>query len=630
MNNNPETDLDLDKLFLPAWAQEPATANRYAKYEGRGADDRPERRGEGFGRRPGGGPRDARRDRPPRRDGGPRAGQDRGHPPRRDDRGQPGPARPGPYRDERRERPPAPPLPLPEITVEFRPDDKGVDSLARQIRMTGRAYPLFDIAQLILQRPERHFLTFRVKKNADGQPMQPLFLCALDDTLWLSEDEAVAHVLDRHFTTFYQAERTATEPPKGKYTFVAQCALSGVILGPPNYHDYQNQVRKLHAERFSRMPFEVFKSRIRIVRDEAVVKKWIDDQSWKTEYVCLNVPEALRLASREAVEKHFREVHRATIIKPVDAHTLDGKAARALRSPGLARLVRGGWEQQRRFPLPVATTLSQQFAARGLQFFKVNRFVTHVSVARPHFLDLSLTPVSEGIRHIVEFINAHPKCTRRKLVEGLAPSPTMTAPTPPVPAPAEMDRASAAPDTTAPAAEAAAPPAEPTAPAPAAVSPGTASVESTEPTPEQTAVIADLHWLIHQGHVLEFANGILETAKKPLPKPPKPEAKPAAAQPAGEAASTAEPKAEGEPLVTAEEAALAGQAADAGGDQSVGPAEAAPPPEPGGPVPVETMPPDVALGASTEPPVAPPAPGTELAAAPGESGPPAVPPPAQS
>jgi len=116
--------------------------------------------------------------------------------------------------------------------------------------MTGRAYPLFDIAQMILQKPERHEVTFTVKKNAEGQVVQPLFLCALDDTLWLSENEAVDHVLRKHFATFYLAERTATEPPKGKYTFVAQCGISGVILGPPNYHDYQNQLRKLHSDRF--------------------------------------------------------------------------------------------------------------------------------------------------------------------------------------------------------------------------------------------------------------------------------------------------------------------------------------------------------------------------------------------
>jgi hypothetical protein len=399
-----------------------------------------------------------------------------------------------------------------EVDVSLRPEDKGVESLARQIKMTGRAYPLFDIAQMILQKPERHTVIFSIKKNAEGQPIQPLIVCALDDTLWLSEDEAIGHALKKHFTTFYQADRTATEPPKGKYTFVAQCGISGVILGPPNHHDYQNQLRKLHAERFSRMPFEEFKSRVRIVRDEEVVKKWVDDQSWKTEYICLNMPEPLRLGTMEAVEKHFRETHKENIVKPVESFTLNGAAARSLRSAELARLVRSVWEDQRRFPLQIATVLSQQFAAHGLQFFKVNKTLTHVCVARPHYLDMTATPVSEGVKQIVEYINANPKCTRRHLIEALAPSPV--APPPQV---AEGETA---------------PPPPP---------------ESNQPTAEQTAVIADLHWLIHQGHVIEFASGILETAKKPLPKPePKKPAPPAAAAVPAEAAAPAAAAAVGE------------------------------------------------------------------------------------
>ncbi|MGO8743169.1 MAG: hypothetical protein ACLQUR_12330, partial [Limisphaerales bacterium] len=216
----------------------------------------------------------------------------------------------------------------------------------------------------------------------------------------------------------------------------------------------------------------------------------IEEQSTKTEYVCLNVTEAPRLGSREAVEKHFREVHLANIVKPVEQHMLSGSAGRQLRSPGLQRLLRHAWEDQKRFPLQIATVLSQQFAAHGLQFFKVNRTVTHVSVARPRYLDMDATPVSEGVKRIVDFINAGSRCTRRKLVAALAP----------VPAPA-----------------ASAPAPSPGPPAPDAPAP--------EPTPEQTAIASDLHWLIHEGHVIEFANGVLETAKKPLPRPPKPEKK---------------------------------------------------------------------------------------------------------
>ena len=532
MSTLPENELDLDKLFLPAWAQGAAANKQYANYEAR--EERPDRRG---GDRPGqgGGRPQPRRDqnRPagggrPGGSGGP--GGDGGRPgfggpsaggPRREgDRNRSGGGQGGrpprfDQRDQRSERPrqEAPAQP-PELNTSFTPEEKGVESLARQIKMSGRAYPLFDIARLILEKPERHAITFSVKKKADGQVAQALFLCALDETLWLSENDAVAHVLRKHFGTFYLADRTATEPPKGTYTFVAQCGLSGAILGPPNHHDYQNQLHKLHTARFSRMPFDVFKSNVKIVRDEEVVKKWVEEQSWKTEFVCLNVPEALRLPNRDEVEKHFRAVHKETIIKSVESHTLNGKVASEAKSQEMIRFTRYIWEDQRRFPLQIATTLSQQFARQGLQFFKVNKTVTHVSVARPSFLDLATTPVSETITRIVEFINATPKCTRRKLFEALAPTP-------------------------APAAKTAAPAATETAPTATEATPTPVAPPAPEPSAEQTAVNADLHWLIHQGHVIEFANGVLETAKKPLPKPVK-QAKQQAGKPAEAAPVTEE------------------------------------------------------------------------------------------
>lgn len=519
MSTSPEADFDLEKLFLPNWAKESPQLNRYAKFEGE-----PERRGD----------RGDRRDRPPRRrEGGPGrgpapsggfGGPQRGGRPQGAPRGQGGPMRRG--RDSRdggqdrrqdlRRPAPVPQVPLPDVQVAFTPEELGVDMLTKQIRITGRAYPLFEIANLILQKPERHTVTLSVKKKPDGSPVQPLFVCALDETPWLSEDDAIDYVLTKHFNTFYQPERTKIDPPKGVYTFVAQCGMSGVILGPPNYHDYQNQLRKLHAEKFSRMPFEAFKSRVKIVKDEEVVKKWVDDQSWKTEYNCLNLPEPLKLNSMEEVQKHFREVHLANIIKPVEAHRMNGPASRNVRDRELMRLIRLRWEDQKRFPLQLATVLSQQFAARGLSFFKVNKTVTHVAVARPHYLDLESTPVSEGVRRIVEFINSTPKCTHRRLLETLAPAP-VPAPTPAAPAP-EGDATASSPNQDATAQS---------APAPA------------EPSPELAAVMTDLHWLIHQGHVIEFANGVLETAKKPLPRPPKPakaEAPAAAATPAEAAA----------------------------------------------------------------------------------------------
>src|SRR5437660_2012401 len=74
--STPDNEFDLEKLFLPAWAQEPSSAKQYAKYEGR--EERPDRRD------------DRRGPRPPRREGPPGARRE-GNRPRDERRGPPGP-----------------------------------------------------------------------------------------------------------------------------------------------------------------------------------------------------------------------------------------------------------------------------------------------------------------------------------------------------------------------------------------------------------------------------------------------------------------------------------------------------------------------------------------------------------
>jgi hypothetical protein len=448
------------------------------------------------------------------------------------------------------------------VLVTIIPEEAGVESLAHQIKLTGRAYPLFDIAALILQRRERYHIEVTTKRDPEGKVAQPLYLCSLDNSVWFTEEEVAAHVLSKHLDTPYQTEKVPTDPPKGTYTLVAQCPTSGVILGPPNLHDYNQKLRKLHAERFSRMPFEAYKARIKMVTDEAVVKQWVEEQSFKNEYTALNVPEPVKFDNREEVEKHFRETHLPGLARSVHKHTFPGAGDWPALPGALKLLINRTIEEQRRFPLKVAMVLSQQFARHGLQFFKVKKTITHVCVARPHFLDLENTVVSDGVRSIVEYIRAHEGCTRRELLEVLAPTPPATeestppaAPQTPEAKPSSKDGATEAtgetppqestpaetPAAAEPATDASAePPATTTeaeigtaeaAPAPEAkpagqkepqTAPTTQAPAAPQPTAEQAAVIADLHWLIHQGHVIEFTSGRMELAKRPQPKPAPP------------------------------------------------------------------------------------------------------------
>ena len=490
-NTDPLKELDLDLEFLPAWAQKPNDAKPYADYAGE-EKTRSRGRGDWGGRTPR--RRDDNRGRDFKgRDQKGRVDRDRN----RDDRRPKFQKRDGkrPFDKKnnfrRNDPPPRPPL---QLDVAIQPEKQGVESLARQIKHTGRAYPLFDIARLILAKPERYLVVLKTRKKEDGTVAQPLFFCQVDETVWLSEEQAVDHVLGRHFDTFYKTEKTEIDPPKGTYTFVAQCGMSDEILGPPNYHGYQDKLRALHASRFARLPFDVFKSRVKIVHDEEVVKQWLDEQSWKTEYIAINLPEEAKLESRPSVRDHFRQHHLANVVSSVDDVVLKASAYRKKTPPRMQNLVRFALDDQLRFPLKVVNLLSQEFSSHGLQFFKRKKSVTHVSVSRPHHLDLGNTPVSDSIRAIVSFVVENRDCTRRMILDQFA---------------IELEKLESA------------------------DAPADAPAEGGEPplSPERTAVLSDLHWLIHQGHVIEYANGQMEIAPKSQPpqqkkKKLKPEKKP--------------------------------------------------------------------------------------------------------
>ena len=541
--NNTDPLKDLELAFLPQWAQEPNDAKPYADFSG---DDRPRGRGRGdWGDRP------RRRDDNRGRDFKGRGDRPRGRDDRRDggDRRQKFQNRDGKRPQNRKgnfrrnDGPPRPPL---EIDASIRPEKNGVEALAKQIKNSGRAYPLFDIARLIIAKSERYEVVFQTKRKEDGTVAQPLFYCQVDETVWLSEEQAIDHVLGRHFDTFYKTEKTETEPPKGTYTFVAQCGMSDEILGPPNYHGYQEKLRSLHAERFARLPFDVFKSRVKIVHDEEVVNKWIEEQSYKTEYITINLPEEVRLDSRDAVRSHFREHHLDNLITSVDSIALKGNVYTRKSPPRMQNLVRRAFDEQRRFPIKVVNMLSQEFSSHGLQFFKRKKSVTHVSVSRPHHLDLENTPVSESIRNIVSFIIDTENCTRREVLEKFAPEPE----------------------------------------APEAAGEGDEKKDAPL-SPERTAVLSDLHWLVHQGHVIEYANGQMEVAPKPQPqqqkkKKPKPVKKEAApAEEEAKAETTpAEPEAKGQAEDTVAPAEPAPEPEATADGQALGQAESTEPSEP--------------------------------------------------
>jgi hypothetical protein len=313
---------DLTEMFRPSWTKEggqPAETSRLAASFGDEEGDRPRHAGRG-----------PRRDERSGRDRGPRperSGGDRDRGPRRDGRGAPRGKESG-RRDERGPRrheeraprePAAPPAALEGWKLDLIPEPAAIEGIAKQVRSRAKAYPLFELSRLILKLSDR----YSVKLTPLSEETHGLFRAKLDGSLWNSRKEAVDHLLSEHLGKFYRRTTVATEPPKGAFTVVAQCGMSGVLLGPPNHHEYTSKVIALHGSKFRNMPFEVFKSRIKMVRDEALIEQWKTEQSTKTVYTAVVPGEEEQVATAAVAENEpIAEV--PAVEPPVSSETTEG------------------------------------------------------------------------------------------------------------------------------------------------------------------------------------------------------------------------------------------------------------------------------------------------------------------
>lgn len=287
MSENPPNPLEslLTEFALgPSWARsksEPSAKHTHESSEREHPQRRRDDRGDQRGRREGAdrrGQRDDRRDHRGQREGGNRRDFQKG-------RG------PEPRREEFI-------APAEGVTVSILPEKTAIQLVCKEIHQVARVYPLFDIAEIILAERSRCRAIFEISEKHE-----PFFRCKIDDAIFLTKEEALRHLLESPWKNRFIAQTTVeTDPPKGNFQSVARCGISGKLLGPPNYHGYQTEIRRMHREFFSEMPFESYSAKIRTDRSEDAVGAWLDSMKNQTRWRILSEEESAAVLAEPAAE----------------------------------------------------------------------------------------------------------------------------------------------------------------------------------------------------------------------------------------------------------------------------------------------------------------------------------------
>lgn len=442
--------LVIDLNFVPGWARKPPEHRSFGggapdrgaeQDDGRRGDSRRSDRPEGRGRlerRPGGGGRRQNLRDKPRGDSGAAFA-------RRE------PVEPV---DER----------LASLEVSFLPERRGLAPLANRLAKSLRAYSLFEVASLFLSKPD-YFLV-RVEAPAAAGSLS-FFQCADCKAIFLDREVAGAHAFARHFDKFCRKEEQEVEPPKGNFVCIAKCGLSGVLLGPSNYHGYNDKVAEIHRTRYPDMPLDAYRNRIENIHDAALIETWKEEMRKQTSYRFGEGETSVVFTRFSEAESWFREHCLPEAIKEAKTVVVPGPVAHAMEQGPLRKVIEEAWQNESRFPLKLSVTLRLAFRHLGLHTFKAAGGHTFVTSVAPNAIDPA--HAVEGVREILDFIAAKPGCLRAELLTALNPpaAPTGTVgegEAVPVPAPESM-------------------------------------------SPRETELRRQLQWLVEKGHVIEFSDG---------------------------------------------------------------------------------------------------------------------------
>ena len=115
-----------------------------------------------------------------------------------------------------------------------------------------------------------------------------------------------------HLSDYFDAKEIECEPPKGNFNCVAKCGLSGVLLGPPNIHEFNATVREMIRTRYPSMSESEYRSHIEMVRDSEAIEEWRKGATKKTVFTAKGAGEGAPTLTREQAEQQrIREENRA-------------------------------------------------------------------------------------------------------------------------------------------------------------------------------------------------------------------------------------------------------------------------------------------------------------------------------
>jgi hypothetical protein len=353
----------------------------------------------------------------------------------------------------------------PYFTATCYPEDTGFAAIVKAVRASCRTFQLFEITKAVLEKNDRFVVVVQRAKPAGEGPSAekpaPLFMSLPDHLPFDTEEAAVQHALSNNLTAFFEMQDAEVEPPKGNYPIINKCGITGDLLGPPNYHRYQQILQQHYAAKIKGMSFDRFRESIVSVREPEVAAAWLEKMKKITRYTwkppvaktaatpasaeasasaeatadkpetvpasevpaapaaevvpapeaaapAVEAPAPITFDSIEDARMHLLTNARDKVVRALENVRFHGKNIEKLPPGEIRRALEGHIERQRRFPLDTANALRGRLRRESFTIFKKgSRGVSFVCAVKRRFR-VPGQVFSDTISALIDFIEKHP------------------------------------------------------------------------------------------------------------------------------------------------------------------------------------------------------------------------------
>ena len=357
----------------------------------------------------------------------------------------------------------------PVVKASFYPEEVPFVALLRAMCESYKTYQLFDIAKLILLK-EKLFVIAVEGYQKEGEPPSLLYRSQIDGLPFLEESGAIAHVISRFITNFFDIEPVQVDPPKGNFQVVNRSKISGKIIGSPNFHRYPQLLEQHYLSDGGKVSFETFEQEIEAVRDPATIQEWLETMKVGKKYTLksdfirdlpenfhtniqstlnseASVSDSVENAKVEAnvspnedaendntilkkeplptfylleeAQQYLLSHHKNRIVTAKKSIRFSGKHLKDLPEGSLKQSILSNWNLQNRFPLDTANNIRGRLRREGFNVFKKgSQGISYACIVRRRFIEKGQI-FAESIQQLVDFIGQNQGCNRKELPEKL-------------------------------------------------------------------------------------------------------------------------------------------------------------------------------------------------------------------